>query len=74
MILLCIISYPFGKILDKILGNELRDFNARDQLLGLLFQNQDDNIIEKDEKIIMEGALELKKISVKDIMTPIDNV
>jgi CBS domain containing-hemolysin-like protein len=74
MLLLGIIAFPFGKLLDYILGgSELRDFNARDQLLGLLSQNKDDNIIEQTEKIIMEGILNLKKRLIKDVMTTLED-
>lgn len=56
------------------MGTELRDFTARDQLYGLIKQNKNDNIIEKTEKTIMEGALELKKRTMSDVMTPLKDI
>nr|WP_198029649.1 MULTISPECIES: hemolysin family protein [unclassified Marinitoga] len=45
-------------------------FITEDELINYLDIGHEEGVIEKDEKFIMKRGLELKEISVKEIMTP----
>ncbi|CAG5105127.1 Oidioi.mRNA.OKI2018_I69.chr1.g1858.t1.cds [Oikopleura dioica] len=67
-----IISYPLGKILDVVLGEEMGVNYKKQAFLELIKQGQND--LEEDEKIMIEGALKLSEKTVRDVMTPINHV
>jgi metal transporter CNNM len=67
-----IISYPLGKLLDIVLGEEMGVNYKKQAFLELIKQGQND--LEEDEKIMIEGALKLSEKNVRDVMTPINHV
>ena len=82
------ISYPIAKALDCFLGSEHHGRHGRAELKGLL-RKQASDIVERkhnakeaimdygigEEQIqIMQSALDLKKNTLKEILTPLDEV
>lgn len=68
------LSYPTSAILDCILGEEIGNVYSRERLKELLRVTNDGNDLDKDEVNIISGALDMKKKTVADIMTKIENV
>lgn len=67
-----ILSYPLGKLLDIVLGDEIGVVYNRHRFLEIIKQAHND--LEDDEKQMIEGALKLNEKSVKDVMTQINYV
>ncbi|CAL8100822.1 unnamed protein product [Orchesella dallaii] len=68
------LAYPIGKLLDSILGEEIGAVYTRDRLKELLKVTRDQHGLEREEMGIISGALEMKSKTVKDIMTPLDDI
>ncbi|XP_015609987.1 metal transporter CNNM4 [Cephus cinctus] len=68
------LSYPISKILDFILGEEIGNVYNRERLKELVNITTEYNDLEKDEVNIISGALELRKKTVADVMTRIEDV
>ncbi|XP_012532156.1 metal transporter CNNM4 [Monomorium pharaonis] len=68
------LSYPISKLLDVILGEEIGNVYNRERLKELLKVTNEYNDLEKDEVNIIAGALELRKKTVVDVMTRIEDV
>ncbi|XP_032674633.1 metal transporter CNNM4 [Odontomachus brunneus] len=68
------LSYPISKILDVILGEEIGNVYNRERLKELVKVTTEYNDLEKDEVNIIAGALELRKKTVADVMTRIEDV
>ncbi|XP_029669173.1 metal transporter CNNM4 isoform X2 [Formica exsecta] len=68
------LSYPISKILDVILGEEIGNVYSRERLKELIKVTTEYNDLEKDEVNIIAGALELRKKTVADVMTRIEDV
>ncbi|CAL1679730.1 unnamed protein product [Lasius platythorax] len=68
------LSYPISKLLDVILGEEIGNVYNRERLKELVKVTNEYNDLEKDEVNIIAGALELRKKSVADVMTRIEDV
>ena len=67
------LSFPISKILDKILGTEIGTVYNRERLMELIKVTDQYTDLEKDEVNIVTGALVLKRKSVKDVMTQLDD-
>jgi len=67
-----ILSWPLGKLLDIVLGDEVGMSYNRERFLGLIKQGQND--LDDDEKQMIEGALKLNEKCVRDVMTQINYV
>lgn len=67
------LSYPISKILDFILGKELGTIYNRTKLLEMIKVTDPYNDLAKDEVDMIQGALELRTKTVKDVMTFIDD-
>lgn len=67
-----ILSFPLGKLLDYILGDEVGMNYNRDRLIGLIREAEND--LDEDEKQMIEGALKLNEKCVKEVMTHINYV
>lgn len=66
------ITYPLSKMLDCLLGGELKSYFSKKELSFIIEeheQNNDSNI-DVDEKEIMLGALQFSDKTVKEVMTP----
>lgn len=72
--LTAIASYPISKILDAVLGEEIGNFYSRERLKELLNVTQKQIGMQYDEMKIIEGALALTQITIRDVMTPLDDV
>ncbi|XP_015518778.1 unextended protein isoform X1 [Neodiprion lecontei] len=74
MILTFPLSYPISKFLDCLLGEEIGNVYNRERLKELVRITRDYNDLEKEEVNIISGALELRKKTVSDVMTRIEDV
>eukprot|EP00048_Salpingoeca_helianthica_P005248 m.85958 g.85958 ORF g.85958 m.85958 type:complete len:391 (+) comp13529_c0_seq5:13-1185(+) len=74
MFLLFPVAWPISKILDKILGAELGTYYNRDELRQLLQNTARHSNLERDEMSALEGALELKRTTVGEVMTLLPHV
>ncbi|XP_020286791.1 metal transporter CNNM4 [Pseudomyrmex gracilis] len=74
MLLTFPLSYPISKILDCMLGEEIGNVYNRERLKELVKVTNEYNDLEKDEVNIIAGALELRKKTVTDVMTKIEDV
>lgn len=68
------LSYPISKVLDYILGEEIGNVYNRERLKELVRVTTDANDLDKDEVNIISGALDMKKKTVAEVMTHIDEV
>ncbi|XP_015116244.1 metal transporter CNNM4 isoform X1 [Diachasma alloeum] len=68
------LSYPISKFLDFMLGEEIGNVYNRERLKELVKVTTGYNDLEKDEVNIIAGALELRKKTVSDVMTKIEDV
>lgn len=68
------LSYPISKVLDYILGEEIGNVYNRERLKELVRVTTDLANLDKDEVNIISGALDMKKKTVAEVMTPIDEV
>lgn len=67
------LAWPVSKLLDCILGEEIGNVYNRERLKELVFVTKDLNDLDKDEVNIISGALELRKKTVGDVMTHIED-
>lgn len=67
------LSYPTSKILDYLLGEEIGNFYNRERLKELVKVTTDINDLDKDEVNVISGVLELRKKTVEDVMTRIED-
>lgn len=67
------IAYPVSKVLDFLLGEEIGAVYNRERLKELVRVTKDVNDLDKDEVNIISGALELRKKTVADAMTHIED-
>ncbi|XP_043275571.1 unextended protein isoform X2 [Venturia canescens] len=74
MVLTFPLSYPISKLLDFMLGEEIGNVYNRERLKELVRVTTGYNDLEKDEVNIISGALELRKKTVADVMTRIEDV
>ncbi len=71
MILTFPASFPVSKLLDHVLGQEIRTVYNREKLLEMLRVTDPYNDLVKEELNIIQGALELRTKTVEDVMTPL---
>ncbi|KAL1512593.1 hypothetical protein ABEB36_002160 [Hypothenemus hampei] len=74
MLLTFPLSYTVAKFLDCVLGEEIGNVYTRERLKELVMVTTGENDLDKDEVNIISGALELRKKSVADVMTRIEDV
>ncbi|EDW02787.1 GH10844 [Drosophila grimshawi] len=67
------LSYPISRILDSLLGEEIGNVFNRERLKELVRVTNDVNDLDKNEVNIISGALELRRKTVADIMTHIND-
>ncbi|KAM8715780.1 hypothetical protein ACLKA7_002773 [Drosophila subpalustris] len=67
------LSYPISRVLDWCLGEEIGNVFNRERLKELVRVTNDVNDLDKNEVNIISGALELRKKTVAEIMTPIND-
>ncbi|KAJ6663372.1 hypothetical protein lerEdw1_009451 [Lerista edwardsae] len=71
MLLTFPLSYPLSRILDCLLGQEMRTIYTREKLVEML--KLTDNDLLKEELNIIQGALELRSKTVECVMTPLSD-
>ncbi|XP_078421248.1 metal transporter CNNM4-like isoform X1 [Cetorhinus maximus] len=64
-------SYPISKLLDVILQQQISNFYTREKLIEMLRVTDPYNDLVKEELNIIEGALELRRKTVEDVLTPL---
>ena len=74
MLLTFPLSYPISRILDFVLGEEIRNVYNRKRLMEFIRVTQDYNDLHTEEVDIISGALELTKKTVADVMTKVNDV
>lgn len=74
MVLTFPIAYPISKLLDWILGEEIGNVYNRERLKELVRVTTDGNDLDKDEVNIISGALDMKRKTVAEAMTRIEDV
>ncbi|GBP32700.1 Metal transporter CNNM2 [Eumeta japonica] len=68
------LAYPVSKLLDYFLGEEIGSVFNRERLKELVKVTTGVNDLDKDEVNIISGALELRKKTVCDVMTKLEDV
>uniref|UniRef100_A0A0X3NZF4 Metal transporter CNNM4 n=4 Tax=Schistocephalus solidus TaxID=70667 RepID=A0A0X3NZF4_SCHSO len=68
------VAYPLSLVLDTILGEDMGKTFTRAKLAELIKQHGNLGFVDKDEVNIITGALSMNHRTVKEIMTPIDDV
>lgn len=66
------ISAPLAWCLDKALGRELATTYSNAEMMKLLQIHVEEQVIDKETAGAMTGALTYKKITVKEVMTPLE--
>lgn len=74
MLLTFPLSFPISKLLDYLLGEEIRTVYNRKRLMEFIRLTKDYNDLHNEEVDIISGALELTKKTVADVMTKINDV
>ncbi|XP_005400739.2 PREDICTED: metal transporter CNNM4 isoform X3 [Chinchilla lanigera] len=69
MLLTFPLSFPISKLLDFVLGQEIRTVYNREKLMEMLKVTEPYNDLVKEELNMIQGALELRTKTVEDIMT-----
>jgi metal transporter CNNM len=68
------VTKPIAFALDCVLGMELATTYSGAEMLKLLQIHVAENALDKDTAKTMTGALQYKEMSVRDVMTPLQNV
>ncbi|XP_045457079.1 unextended protein-like [Melitaea cinxia] len=68
------LAFPVSKLLDYFLGEEIGNVYNRERLKELVKVTTGVNDLDKDEVNIISGALELRKKTVSDVMTKLEDV
>ncbi|MCA9358954.1 DUF21 domain-containing protein [Candidatus Kaiserbacteria bacterium] len=70
------ISWPIAKILDHFLGSELPTTYSNRELMDIISEHEDSehSPIDADEERIVHGALQFSHMTVREVMTPADDV
>ncbi|XP_037049325.1 metal transporter CNNM4-like [Bradysia coprophila] len=74
MVLTSPLAYPISKVLDYLLGEEIGNVYSRERLKELVRVTTDGNDLDRDEVNIISGALDMKKKTVAESMTRIEDV
>lgn len=70
------IAFPIAYILDRILGSELPKMYSKSEFMHIISEHEESehSPIDADEKRIIHGALQFSHKTVREVMTPIENV
>lgn len=70
------ITYPAGKMLDWVLGEELPDVYSKHELMEIIAEHEDSehSPLDSDEERILHGALSFSNKPVHEVMTPSEYV
>lgn len=70
-ICLYVITWPISVILDWLVG-DVPDLNNRMILREMLNNENNDKVFTKNEKLVINGAFELKKVTIEKLMKKLD--
>lgn len=70
------VTYPIAFILNKLLGEEVPAFYSRRELMHIVTELEESELsdVDEDEERIIHGALKFSHTTVREIMTPKDEV
>jgi metal transporter CNNM len=70
------VAYPIAKTLDYFLGSDIPTVYSKKELMDIISEHEESehSTIDEDEERIMHGALQFSHLSVRDVMTPADEV
>lgn len=68
---LYLITWPIAQMLDIFVG-ETEDLNNRMILREIINNDENQNIFSKNEKLVINGAFELKKVTIEKLMKKLD--
>lgn len=77
LLLVCApIAYPIGKLLDRVLGEEIPMVHSKQELMQIVSEHEDSDhsTIDADEERIIHGALQFSHRRVDEVMTPLEQV
>jgi len=66
-----LITWPIAQMLDIFVG-ETEDLNNRMILREIINNDENQNIFSKNEKLVINGAFELKKVTIEKLMKKLD--
>jgi len=73
-LLFYIVAKPLAVTLDWVLGEELGTIHSKKEIMRLLDVHYSHKAIDEGEKKMMHGALSIHNVTLKDVMTPIEDV
>lgn len=70
------ITYPIAYLLDRLLGEEMPTLYSKNDLMQIVsdLEESEHSDVDADEERIIHGALQFSHTSVREIMTPKENV
>jgi metal transporter CNNM len=76
MIVMLPVTYPIAYLLDKLLGEEMPSLYSKNDLMQIVsdLEESEHSDLDADEERIVHGALQFSHTSVREIMTPKDQV
>ena len=74
MFLTAPVSFPLSAMIDKMLGEEVGNVYTKKQMKNMFTMLEEEHIIKRSERVIIQAALELQEKSTKDVMTSIEEV
>lgn len=76
MVVMLPVTYPIAWLLDKLLGEEVPTVYSKNDLMQIVseLEESEHSDIDEDEERIIHGALQFSHTSVREIMTPKEEV
>lgn len=76
MVVMLPVTYPIAFLLDKLLGEEVPTVYSKNDLMQIVSELEESELsdIDEDEERIIHGALQFSHTSVREIMTPKEEV
>lgn len=74
MVLTFVLSFPISAILDKVLGADMTGGMSRNKMKKFFEMQEDDNILNKQERRILQATLDMSRKTVEEVMTELGGV
>lgn len=74
IVIFYVIAKPLALVLDCVLGEELGTIHSKVEIMRLLEIHFKHGAVDDEEKKMMQGALTIQNVLLKNIMTPIEDV
>jgi len=70
------VTFPIAWSLDKLLGKEMQSMYTKHEIMEIISEHEDSehSPIDEDEERIVHGALQFSHTTVREVMTPKENV